>query len=117
MKKKKIFNPFFSKFVNIFECGNKDFCKETHGFRKIWLKLPIKQNLMKSMFNKKVQGRRIGSKCDWYENGEKSTKFFLTSEKDILFKTKLKIELLMMKLSKKKLGIIITVCYCYCALL
>lgn len=72
---------------------------------------------MKSMFNKKVQGRRIGSKCDWYENGEKSTKFFLTSEKDILFKTKLKIELLMMKLSKKKLGIIITVYYCYCALL
>ena len=31
--------------------------------------------------DKKVKGLRIRSKCDWYEKGEKSTKFFLTLEK------------------------------------
>ena len=30
---------------------------------------------------KKINGIRIRSKCDWYENGEKSTKFFLNLEK------------------------------------
>ena len=35
----------------------------------------------------KLEGFRIRSKCDWYEKREKSTKFFSTWEKDILFKT------------------------------
>ena len=30
---------------------------------------------------KKVNGIRIKSKCDWYESGEKSAKFFLDLEK------------------------------------
>ena len=29
------------------------------------------------IYDKKVEGLRIRSKCDWYEKGEKSTKFFL----------------------------------------
>ena len=33
------------------------------------------------IYDKKVQGLKIGSKCDWYEKGEKSTEFFLTLEK------------------------------------
>ena len=27
-------------------------------------------------------------KCEWYEHGEKSSKFFLNLKKDVLFKTK-----------------------------
>ena len=33
------------------------------------------------MYTKKANGIRIRSKCNWYENGEKSTKFFLNLEK------------------------------------
>ena len=33
------------------------------------------------IYDKKVQGLKTGSKCDWYEKGEKSTEFFLTLEK------------------------------------
>ena len=29
----------------------------------------------------KLEGLRIRSKCNWYENGEKSSKFFLNLEK------------------------------------
>ena len=35
-----------------------------------------KQNLP-NIFTRKVNGVRIRSKCNWYENWEKSTKFFL----------------------------------------
>ena len=38
--------------------------------------LECKQKLQ-NIYNKKVNGIRIRSKCNWYENGEKSTKFFL----------------------------------------
>ena len=34
-----------------------------------------------NIYTKKVNGIRISSKCNWYENGEKSTKFFLNLEK------------------------------------
>ena len=33
------------------------------------------------IYDKKVEGLRITSKCDLYEKGEKSTKFFLNLEK------------------------------------
>ena len=33
------------------------------------------------IYDKKAEGLRIRSKCDWYEKGEKSTKFFLNLEK------------------------------------
>ena len=33
------------------------------------------------IYDKKVEGLRIRSKCGWYEKWEKSTKFFLTLEK------------------------------------
>ena len=34
-----------------------------------------------NVYTKKVNGIRIGSKCNWYENKEKSTKFLLNLEK------------------------------------
>ena len=40
-----------------------------------------KSNL-ESIYQTKVDGMRIRSKCDWYENGEKSSKFFLNLEKN-----------------------------------
>ena len=42
--------------------------------------LDVNKNL-KIYMPKKINGIRIRSKCDWYENGEKSTKFFLNPEK------------------------------------
>ena len=42
--------------------------------------LECKQKLQ-NIYAKKVNGIRIRSKCNWYENGEKSTKFFLNLEK------------------------------------
>ena len=33
------------------------------------------------IYEKKAKGIRIRSKCNWYEHGEKSTKFFLNLEK------------------------------------
>ena len=34
-----------------------------------------------SIYDHIAEGTRIQSKCDWYEHGEKSTKFFLNLEK------------------------------------
>ena len=42
--------------------------------------LGCKQKLQ-NIYTKKVNGIRISSKCNWYEDGEKSTKFFLNLEK------------------------------------
>ena len=42
--------------------------------------LECKQKLQ-NLYNKKVNGIRIRRKCNWCENGEKSTKFFLNLEK------------------------------------
>ena len=36
---------------------------------------------LNTIYSKKVNGMRIRSKCDWYESGEKFTKFFLSLEK------------------------------------
>ena len=36
---------------------------------------------LNTIYSKKGNGIRIKSKCDWYENGEKSTKFFLNLKK------------------------------------
>ena len=36
---------------------------------------------LESIFDHIAEGIRIRSKCDWYEHGEKSTKFFLNLEK------------------------------------
>ena len=41
--------------------------------------LDVNKNL-KIYMPQKINGIRIRSKCDWYENGEKSTKFFLNPE-------------------------------------
>ena len=36
---------------------------------------------LESIYDHIAEGIRIRSKCDWYEHGEKSTKFFLDLEK------------------------------------
>ena len=36
---------------------------------------------LESIYDHIAEGIRIRSKCDWYEHGEKSTKFFLNLEK------------------------------------
>ena len=36
---------------------------------------------LQNVYTKKANGIRIRSKCNWYENGEKSAKFFLNLEK------------------------------------
>ena len=41
----------------------------------------IKPVKLDKIYDRKVEGLRIRTKCDRYEKGEKSTKFFLTLEK------------------------------------
>ena len=41
----------------------------------------IYQKEFDSIYDHIAEGIRIRSKCDWYEHGEKSTKFFLNLEK------------------------------------
>ena len=38
------------------------------------------RNKLDKKYEQKINGTRIRSKCDWYENGEKSSKFFLNLE-------------------------------------
>ena len=40
----------------------------------------VKKNL-ELIYERIVEGVKIRSKCHWYEEGEKSTKFFLNLEK------------------------------------
>ena len=40
----------------------------------------------KFTYDKIVEGVKIRSNCHWYEEGEKSTKFFLNLEKNNLLK-------------------------------
>ena len=40
----------------------------------------VKHNI-EEIYEKKAEGARISSKCLWYEDGEKSLKFFLNLEK------------------------------------
>ena len=39
------------------------------------------ENELDKIYDHIAEGIRIRSKCDWYEHGEKSTKFFLKLEK------------------------------------
>ena len=39
------------------------------------------RNKLDKIYEQKINGIRIRSKCDWYEHGEKSSKFFLNLEK------------------------------------
>ena len=36
---------------------------------------------LKNIYDKKVEGAKICSKCEWYQHGEKPMKFFLNLEK------------------------------------
>ena len=39
------------------------------------------RNKLNKIYEQKINGIRIRSKCDWYEHGEKSSKLFLNLEK------------------------------------
>ena len=87
------FSKNLSKSLNaereILEKELKDFEKSGSSYFDNEDYLACKTKLDK-IYEKKVEGLRIRSKWDWYEKGEKS-KFFLNSEKNMLFKTKLKV--------------------------
>ena len=36
---------------------------------------------LKNIYDKKAEGAKLCSKCEWYQHGEKPTKFFLNLEK------------------------------------
>ena len=61
--------------------------KELKDFRKsVWSYFDNEDYLvcktkLDKIYDKKVEGLRIRSKCEWYEKGEKSTKFLLNLEK------------------------------------
>ena len=40
------------------------------------------KNNLEQIYQEKANGIKIRSKCDWYEFGEKSSKFFLNLEKE-----------------------------------
>ena len=67
----------FPIFQVLFHIGN---CQITRGFQTNEYYLECKQKLQ-NIYNKKGNGIRIRSKCNSYENGKKSTKFFLNLEK------------------------------------
>ena len=71
----------------ILEKELKDFEKSGSSYFKSEDYLACKKKLDK-IYDKKLEGLRIRSKCDWYEMGQKSDKFLLTFEKSMLFKTK-----------------------------
>ena len=54
--------------------------KNRNNFQANEYYLECKQKLQ-NIYTKKVNGIRIRSKCNWYKNEEKSTKFFLNLEK------------------------------------
>ena len=78
------FSKNLSKFLNaegeILEKELKDFEKSGSSYFNNDDYLACKTKLDK-IYNKKLEGLRIRSTCDWFEKGEKSTKFFLTLEK------------------------------------
>ena len=61
---------------NFLEKELKKLEKNLNNFETNEYYLECKQKLQ-NIYTKKVNGIRIRSKCNWYENGEKSTKFFL----------------------------------------
>ena len=78
------FSKNLSKFLNakgeILEKELKDFEKSASSYFNNDDYLACKTKLDK-IYNKKLEGLKIRSTCDWFEKGEKSTKFFLTLEK------------------------------------
>ena len=78
------FSKNLSKFLNaegeILEKELKDFEKSGSSYFNNDDYLACKTKLDK-IYDKKLEGLRIRSTCDWFEKGEKSTKFFLTLEK------------------------------------
>ena len=65
---------------NFLEKELKKLQKNLNNFQTNEQYLECKQKLQ-NIYTKKVNGIRIRSKCNWYENGIKSTKFFLNLEK------------------------------------
>ena len=65
---------------NFLEKELKKLEKNLNNFQTNQYYFECKQKLQ-NIYTKKVNGIRIRSKCIWYENGEKSTKFFLDLEK------------------------------------
>ena len=45
---------------------------------------------LENIYDKKAEGAKIGSKCEWYKHGEKPTRFFLNLEKQVTINTKAK---------------------------
>ena len=88
------FSKNLSKSLNaerkIIEKEPKDFEKSGSGYLHNEDYLACKTKL-DEIYDKKLEGLRIRSKCDWYEKGKKSTKFFLNLEKNMPFQTKLKV--------------------------
>ena len=50
-----------------------------------------RRNKLDKTYEEKINGMRIRSKCNWYEYGEKSSKFFLILENLELHKAQFKI--------------------------
>ena len=73
VKKKNKGRNFLEKELNRLE-------KNLTNFQTNQYYLECKQKLQ-NIYTKKANGIRIRSKCNWYENGEKSTKFLLNLEK------------------------------------
>ena len=73
VKKENKDRKFLEKELNRLE-------KNLTNFQTNQYYLECKQKLQ-NIYTKKANGIRIRSKCNWYENGEKSTKFFLNLEK------------------------------------
>ena len=69
-----------NKDQNFLEKELKKLEKNLTNFQANECYLECKQKLQ-NIYNKKVNGIRIRSKCNWYKNGERSTKFFLNLEK------------------------------------
>ena len=67
---------FSKKDQNFLEKELKKLEKNLNNLQTNQYYLGCKQKLQ-NIYTKKVYGIRIRTKCNWYENGEKSTKFFL----------------------------------------
>ena len=59
------------------------------------------KNELDKIYDHIAEGTRIRSKCDWYEHGKKSTKFFLNLEKQRGFQNTIKNLLMIKKLQTK----------------
>ena len=58
----------------------KDLTNDLNNYDKLQKYSKIKSEL-EEIYEKFVEGAKVRSRCTWYEEGEKSTKFFLNLEK------------------------------------